>query len=68
MQKEFEADAKENWKNDKANLNRELEVIRRMFNDTKGKWGGGGDATGTLTFDEIATAWGCSKPYVIKVY
>ena len=68
MQKEFEADAKENWKNDKANLNRELEVIRRMFNDTKGKWGGGGDVAGTLTFDEIATAWGCSKPYVIKVY
>ena len=68
MQKEFEADAKENWKGDKANLNRELEVVRRMFGDTKGKWNGGGDSNGTLTFDEIAIAWGCSKPYVIKVY
>lgn len=68
MQKEFEADAKENWKNDKANLNRELQVIRRIFNDTKGKWDGGGDAKGVLTFDEIAVAWDCSKPYVIKVY
>ena len=68
MQKEFEADAKENWKDDKANLNRELEVVRRMFGDTKGKWNGGGDSNGTLTFDEIAIAWGCSKPYVIKVY
>lgn len=68
MQKEFEADAKKNWKSDKANLKRELEVVRRIFSDTKGKWSGGGDANGTLTFDEIATSWGCSKPYVIKVY
>lgn len=68
MQKEFEEDAKAHWKNDKANLDRELEVIRRIFGDTKGKWGGDTEATGALTFDQIATKWGTSKPYAVAVY
>lgn len=65
MQKEFEEDAKKHWGSDKVNLNRELEAIRVIFNDTKGKWSQLGNA---LTFDQIATAMGNSKQYAIKVF
>lgn len=65
MQKEFEDDAKKHWGSDTTNLNRELETIRVIFNDTKGKWAQQG---GTLTFDQIATKMGNSKQYAIKVF
>lgn len=54
-------DAKRNWKDDKANLAKELQLIDHIFEKRKG-W-----KNKTVSIRDIASQWGTSHVYVIKV-